>query len=148
MRAVVTRVTRASVSVDGAVRGKIGQGFLILLGVTNGDATEQMQKLADKICSLRIFEDAQGKMNLGLDSVGGSLLVISQFTLYGNCSRGRRPEFLSAARPEIAAPLYEAFVQRCRDKGIHTETGVFGAHMEVESLNNGPLTLILDTNTR
>lgn len=147
MRAVVTRVTHASVTIDGAVHGKIGPGFLILLGVTHEDTEAQAQKLADKICSLRIFEDAQGKMNLGLDAVDGELLVISQFTLYGSCRHGRRPDFLAAARPEIANPLYEKFVALCREKGFHTETGVFGADMKVDSLNDGPLTLILDTDT-
>jgi D-tyrosyl-tRNA(Tyr) deacylase len=147
MRAVVTRVTHASVAIDGAVHGKIGPGFLILLGVTHEDTEEQAKKLADKICSLRIFEDAQGKMNLGLDAVSGELLVISQFTLYGSCRHGRRPDFLAAARPEIANPLYEKFVALCRENGFHTETGVFGADMKVDSLNDGPLTLILDTDT-
>jgi D-tyrosyl-tRNA(Tyr) deacylase len=147
MRAVVTRVTHASVAIDGAVHGKIGPGFLILLGVTHEDTEEQAKKLADKICSLRIFEDAQGKMNLGLDAVNGELLVISQFTLYGSCRHGRRPDFLAAARPEIANPLYEKFVALCRENGFHTETGVFGADMKVDSLNDGPLTLILDTDT-
>lgn len=147
MRAVVTRVAHASVTIDGAVHGKIGQGFLILLGITHEDTETQARKLADKICSLRIFEDAQGKMNLGLDSVNGELLVISQFTLYGSCRHGRRPDFLAAARPETANPLYEAFVTLCRGKGFHTETGVFGADMKVDSLNDGPLTLILDTDT-
>lgn len=147
MRAVVTRVTHASVAIDGAIHGKIGPGFLILLGVTHEDTEEQAKKLADKICSLRIFEDAQGKMNLGLDAVSGELLVISQFTLYGSCRHGRRPDFLAAARPEIANPLYEKFVALCRENGFHTETGVFGADMKVDSLNDGPLTLILDTDT-
>lgn len=147
MRAVVTRVNHASVTIDGTVHGKIGRGFLILLGVTQLDTREQAQKLADKICSLRVFEDPLGKMNLGLDAVGGEILIISQFTLYGNCRHGRRPDFLAAARPEIADPLYESFVALCREKGFHTETGIFGAHMEVDSLNDGPLTLILDTDT-
>ena len=147
MRAVVTRVTHASVAIDGAIHGKIGPGFLILLGVTHEDTEEQAKKLADKICSLRIFEDARGKMNLGLDAVSGELLVISQFTLYGSCRHGRRPDFLAAARPEIANPLYEKFVALCRENGFHTETGVFGADMKVDSLNDGPLTLILDTDT-
>lgn len=147
MRAVVTRVRHASVTIDGTVHGKIGQGFLIFLGVTQKDTREQAQKLADKICSLRVFEDSQGKMNLGLDAVGGEILIISQFTLYGNCRHGRRPDFLAAARPEIANPLYETFVALCREKGFHTETGVFGADMKVDSLNDGPLTLILDTDT-
>ena len=145
MRAVLTRVKSASVTIDGNVVGKIGQGFLILLGVTHEDTETQVIKLADKICSLRIFEDENGKMNVGLTEAGGELLVVSQFTLYGSCKKGRRPDFLAAARPEVAIPLYEKFVQLIRDKGIHVETGEFGAEMLVESVNDGPLTLIVDT---
>ena len=141
MRAVLTRVKSASVSVDGKTIGSIGPGFLILLGITQAQAV----KLADKLTGLRIFEDEDGKMNRGLDTVNGEILVISQFTLYGNCRKGRRPEFLAAARPEVAIPLYEKFVALCREKGIHTETGEFGAEMLVESVNDGPLTLIVDT---
>lgn len=147
MRAVVTRVTHASVTIDGTVRGSIGPGFLILLGVAHGDTAAQAVKLADKICGLRIFEDEAGKMNLGLDAVNGQLLIVSQFTLYGNCKHGRRPDFLAAARPETAVPLYEKFIALCREKGLHVETGEFGADMKVDSLNDGPLTLILDTDT-
>ena len=145
MRAVLTRVKHASVTIDGKIHGQIGEGFLILLGVTHEDTEAQAVKLAEKLTSLRIFEDENGKMNRGLDEVQGQLLVISQFTLYGNCKKGRRPEFLAAARPEVAIPLYEKFVQVCRDKGFHTETGEFGAYMQVESLNDGPLTLVVDT---
>ena len=145
MRAVVTRVKTASVTIDGAVKGEIGQGFLILLGVTHEDTEAQAVKLADKICSLRIFEDENGKMNVGLAEAGGELLVISQFTLYGSCKRGRRPDFLAAARPETAIPLYEKFVARCAENGFRVQTGEFGADMKVDSLNDGPLTLILDT---
>lgn len=145
MRAVVTRVRHASVTIDGTVRGQIGQGFLILLGVTHEDTEALALKLADKICSLRIFEDENGKMNVGLAEAGGELLVISQFTLYGSCKRGRRPDFLAAARPETAIPLYERFVARCAENGFRVQTGEFGADMKVDSLNDGPLTLILDT---
>ena len=145
MRAVLTRVKHASVTIDGKIHGQIGEGFLILLGVTHEDTEAQAVKLAEKLTSLRIFEDENGKMNRGLDEVQGQLLVISQFTLYGNCKKGRRPEFLAAARPEVAIPLYEKFVQVCRDKGFHTETGEFGAYMQVESLNDGPVTLVVDT---
>ena len=145
MRAVLTRVRSASVTIEGRVAGKIGQGFLILLGVTHDDTEAQAVKLADKLAGLRIFEDEEGKMNRGLETVNGEILVVSQFTLYGNCKKGRRPEFLSAARPEVAIPLYEKFVQLLRDKGIHVETGEFGAEMLVESVNDGPLTLIVDT---
>ena len=145
MRAVLTRVKHASVTIDGQVKGRIGEGFLILLGVTHDDTEAQAVKLADKLTSLRIFEDEDGKMNRGLEVVNGEILVVSQFTLYGNCKKGRRPDFLAAARPEVAIPLYEKFVAVCRDKGFHVETGEFGAHMAVESLNDGPLTLVVDT---
>lgn len=145
MRAVLTRVKSASVTVDGSVIGQIGQGFLILLGVTHEDTEAQAVKLADKLMGLRIFEDENGKMNRSLEDVGGQMLVVSQFTLYGNCKKGRRPEFLAAARPEIAIPLYEKFIALCRDKGFSVETGEFGAEMLVESVNDGPVTLIVDT---
>lgn len=145
MRAVLTRVKSASVTIEGNVVGKIGQGFLILLGVTHEDTEAQAVKLADKLTGLRIFEDENGKMNQGLESVDGQILVVSQFTLYGNCRKGRRPDFLAAARPEVAIPLYEKFVQLIRDKGIHVETGEFGAEMLVGSVNDGPVTLVVDT---
>ena len=145
MRAVLTRVKHASVTIDEKVHGQIGEGFLILLGITHEDTEAQAVKLADKLTGLRIFEDENGKMNRGLDEVKGELLVVSQFTLYGNCKKGRRPEFLAAARPEVAIPLYEKFVELCRAKGFHTETGEFGAYMQVDSLNDGPLTLVVDT---
>jgi len=147
MRAVVTRVKSASVEIDGKVQGRIDTGFLVLLGVKTGDTEADALKLADKITALRVFEDENGKMNRGLEEVGGKLLVVSQFTLYGNCRRGRRPEFLLAARPETAIPLYELFINRCRELGFTVETGVFGADMQVFSQNDGPVTLILDTET-
>ena len=145
MRAVLMKVSSASVKVDDAVCGKIGEGFLILLGVAPEDTEAEAKKLADKLCSLRIFDDENGKINRSLDDVHGEILVISQFTLYGNCRHGRRPDFLGAARPETAIPLYEKFVALCREKGYHVETGIFGAHMAVESVNNGPFTLVIDT---
>ena len=145
MRAVLTRVSRASVTIDGRVAGQIGKGFLILLGVGQNDTASQCVKLADKLTGLRIFDDDNDKMNWSLTDVGGEILVISQFTLYGNCKKGRRPEYLAAARPELAIPLYEKFVQACRDKGFHVETGEFGADMQVESVNDGPVTLVVDT---
>ena len=145
MRAVLSKVLSASVRVDGETVGRIGEGVLILLGVTHEDTELQAKKLADKLCSLRIFDDEDGKINRSLDDVRGEILVISQFTLYGNCRKGRRPEFLNAARPELAIPLYEKIIELCREKGYHVETGVFGAHMEVDSLNNGPFTLVVDT---
>lgn len=145
MRAVVTRVSSASVRIGGVLKGTIGAGFLVLLGVTHGDTEGQAERLAAKLTGLRVFEDADGKMNRSLSEIGGALLVISQFTLYGNCKRGRRPEFLAAARPDVAVPLYECFVERCKNAGFPVETGQFGAYMEVESVNDGPVTLILDT---
>ena len=147
MRAVLTRVSEASVTIDGQVHGAIEQGFLVLLGVTHEDTPEQVTKLADKLCGLRIFKDENGQMNRSLADAGGKLLVISQFTLYGNCKKGRRPDFLAAARPEIAIPLYEQFISACRAHGFDVETGVFGAYMQVHSVNDGPVTLILDTDT-
>ena len=146
MRAVMTRVKHASVTIDGKETRSIGEGFLILLGITHEDTEAQAVKLADKLTKLRIFEDADGKMNKSVTDIGGSeLMIISQFTLYGNCKKGRRPDFLAAARPEVAIPLYEKFVAECRSKGFRTETGEFGAYMEVDSLNDGPLTLVVDT---
>ena len=145
MRAVLTRVKHASVTIDGTVAGKIGEGFLILLGIGPNDTDAACDKLCDKLLSLRIFEDENEKMNRGLEDVSGEVLVVSQFTLYGNCKKGRRPDFFGAAKPDIAIPLYERFVQRCRDSGFHTETGEFGAYMQVESLNDGPVTLVVDT---
>lgn len=145
MRAVLTRVKHASVSIDGTVAGKIGEGFLILLGIGPDDTDAACDKLCDKLLSLRIFEDENEKMNRGLEDVNGEVLVVSQFTLYGNCKKGRRPDFFGAAKPDVAIPLYERFVQRCRDSGFHTETGEFGAYMQVDSLNDGPVTLVVDT---
>lgn len=145
MRAVLTRVKHASVSIDGKVHGRIGEGFLILLGIGPNDTEAECDKLCDKLISLRIFEDENEKMNRGLEDVNGELLIVSQFTLYGNCKKGRRPDFFGAAKPDIAIPLYERFVQRCRDRGFHTETGEFGAYMQVDSLNDGPVTLVVDT---
>lgn len=144
MRAVVTRVHHASVTIDGEVRGQIGQGFLVLLGVGPRDTEETADKLAEKICNLRVFEDENDKMNLNLEQVGGSLLVISQFTLYADTS-SRRPGFSGAARPEQAIPLYERFMDRCRQRGFTVEHGEFGAKMEVDSLNHGPVTILFDT---
>jgi len=145
MRAVLTRVTSASVTIDGEVVGKIGKGFLILLGVGPEDTEKQCRYLAEKALGLRIFEDENGKMNLGLDQVEGQVLVVSQFTLYGNCRKGRRPSFTEAAGPDLGNRLYEQFLQDCRDLGYEPQHGQFGADMKVESVNDGPVTLILDT---
>lgn len=144
MRAVVTRVSSASVAIGGSVHGQIGRGFLILLGVGPEDTPAQAKWLADKICRCRVFEDARGKMNLDLAAVGGSLLVVSQFTLYADLS-SRRPGFSHAAGPELAEPLYEAFLACCRANGFPVACGVFGADMQVESVNDGPVTLLFDT---
>ena len=145
MRAVLTRVTSASVSIDGETVGKIGKGFLILLGVGPEDTEETARFLAEKALKLRIFEDENGKMNLGLEQVGGQVLVVSQFTLYGNCRKGRRPSFTEAAPPELGNHLYEYFLECCTQLGYPPQHGRFGADMKVESINDGPITLILDT---
>ena len=145
MRAVLTRVNSASVTIDGKVNGKIGKGFLILLGVGPEDTREHCRYLAQKALGLRIFEDENGKMNLGLDQIGGEVLVVSQFTLYGNCRKGRRPSFTDAAPPELGNELYEAFLQECEALGYPPQHGRFGADMQVESINDGPVTLWLDT---
>jgi D-tyrosyl-tRNA(Tyr) deacylase len=145
MRAVVQRVLRARVLVAGEVVGAIEQGLLVLLGIAPTDTNEQAVWLADKIVGLRIFNDADGKMNLALDEVGGSVLVVSQFTLYGDARKGRRPSFIGAAGPEIAVPRYEVFINAVRSHGITVATGRFGASMQVELVNDGPVTLILET---
>ncbi len=145
MRAVVQRVTNADVKIDGRVNGKINDGLLVLLGVGNGDTEEDMKYIADKIIKLRIFSDENDKMNLSLEDVGGSMLVISQFTLYGDCSHGRRPYFGNAMEPVSANEMYEKFVAYIREQGIHTETGEFGADMKVSLTNDGPVTIILES---
>ena len=145
MRAVLTRVKYASVSIGGETVGKIGQGFLILLGVGPEDTKETCRYLAEKALSLRIFEDENGKMNRSLEDVGGQVLVVSQFTLYGNCRKGRRPSFIGAAGPELGNALYEQFLADCESLGYPPQHGQFGADMQVESVNDGPVTLILDT---
>ena len=146
MRAVVTRVSRASVTIDGCVHGQIGQGFLVLLGVGPDDTEAVADKLADKICNLRVFEDENGKMNRNLEQVNGKILVVSQFTLYADTS-SRRPGFSGAAKPDLAIPLYERFIERCRTRGFDVQHGEFGATMEVDSLNDGPVTILFDTDT-
>ena len=143
MRAVLTRVSSATVTVDGMVTGQIGRGFLILLGVGPSDTPAVCDKLAEKICNLRVFEDENGKMNLDLSQVGGSLLVVSQFTLYAD-TKSRRPGFTKAAPPAVAIPLYEKFMACCRDRGFHVEHGAFGADMAVSSVNDGPVTLCIE----
>lgn len=145
MRAILTRVKSASVTIDGNVVGKIGKGFLILLGVGPEDTEKECRALAEKALSLRIFEDDNGKMNLGLEQVQGEVMVVSQFTLYGNCRKGRRPSFTEAAGPELGNAMYERFLAICRELGYPPQHGQFGADMKVESINDGPITLILDT---
>jgi D-aminoacyl-tRNA deacylase len=145
MRALVQRVSRARVTVDGETVGEIGRGFLILLGVTHTDGQIEADWLARKIAGLRVFEDDAGKMNLGLTEVGGAALVVSQFTLYGDARRGRRPSFIEAARPEQAEPLVDYFATQLRDQHLPVATGRFGAMMQVELVNDGPVTLWLDT---
>ncbi|PYP56098.1 MAG: D-tyrosyl-tRNA(Tyr) deacylase [Gemmatimonadetes bacterium] len=148
MRVVLQRVSRAEVRVDGRVTGKVGKGFLVLAGLAPTDTEESLAWMADKILGLRVFGDAEGKMNLALADVRGAVLVVSQFTLYGDSSKGRRPSFIDAAPPDIAIPLYERFVALLRERGAgsatRVETGEFGAMMEVELVNDGPVTLILE----
>ena len=143
MKAVVTRVSSASVTIDGVVEGAIEQGFLVLLGVGPEDTEQVCDKLAEKICNLRVFEDENGKMNLNLEKVGGSLLVVSQFTLYADTA-SRRPGFSYAAKPDVAIPLYERFMEQCRLRGFSVEHGEFGADMQVFSQNDGPVTILFD----
>ena len=145
MRAILTRVKSASVTIDGAVTGKIGQGFLILLGVGPNDTEKECRYLAEKALGLRLFTDENDKMNLGLEAVNGEVLVVSQFTLYGNCRRGRRPSFSEAAPPALGEELYEKFLSICEELGYPPQHGQFGADMKVASVNDGPVTLILDT---
>ena len=145
MKAVVMRVKNASVLIEGREPAEIGVGFLVLLGVHQDDTEAEARKIADKICGLRVFEDENEKMNLNLAAVGGELLIISQFTLFADC-RSRRPGFSHAARPEKAIPLYELVISLCREQGFTVKTGVFGADMEVLSQNDGPVTILLDTN--
>ncbi len=145
MRAVVTRVKSASVEIEGKINGAIGQGLLILLGVAPEDTSAQCAKLADKILGLRIFEDENGKMNRSLADIGGQVLVVSQFTLFADCRKGKRPSFIGAAGPAVAIPLYEAFLEACRNHGFPPQHGEFGADMQVASVNDGPVTIVLDT---
>lgn len=145
MRAVVQRVSQASVTVDDEIVGRIGRGFLVLLGVADDDTQDDVVYMAKKIAGLRIFEDAEGKMNLSLSDVGGQVLAVSQFTLLGDCRKGRRPSFTRAARPDQAAALFHSFVVELRGQGIEVHTGRFQEHMHVELLNDGPVTLLLDS---
>ena len=146
MRAVVQRCLRAEVRIDGSIVGPIGRGFMVLVGVTEGDTKKEADLLAKKIAQMRVFEDAEGKMNLGLKDVSGAILSISQFTLYADCKKGNRPSFIKAARPETAEPLYDYFNELLRTQyGLQVETGRFGADMKVDFINDGPVTILLDT---
>ena len=144
MRALIQRVSHASVTVDGRVTGRIGRGFVVLLGITHGDGRAEADWLAGKIVGLRVFDDEAGKMNLSLADVGGALLVVSQFTLYGDARKGRRPSFTDAAVSDAAEPLVDYFVETLRDAGFTVATGVFGAHMDVEIHNDGPVTMMIE----
>ncbi|MGM9810681.1 MAG: D-aminoacyl-tRNA deacylase [Paludibacteraceae bacterium] len=145
MRIVVQRVTSASVRIDSSVVGEIRKGFLLLVGITHTDTRAEVEYVAKKVAQLRVFEDEDGKMNLALKDIGGSVLSVSQFTLYGDCSHGNRPSFIQAARPEQAEPLYDYFNQVLREQyGLHVETGCFGANMKVELLNDGPVTILIE----
>jgi len=145
MRAVVQRVNAASVEIDGNIVGEVGQGLLVLLGVEEGDAQADADYIADKTANLRIFNDPEDKMNLSVMDVNGGILLISQFTLHGDCRHGRRPSFIGAARPEVAIPLYEGVARRLRGAGLPVATGEFGAHMHVSLVNDGPVTILLDS---
>lgn len=145
MRAVIQRVRSARVSVDGTEVGSIGAGMLVLLAASVGDGPEQVEWMAEKLCGLRIYPDEAGKMNLSLAQVRGKMLVVSQFTLYGDCRKGKRPSYSGAAPPEQAKPLYESFIETVKNKGIAVEGGIFGAMMQVELVNDGPVTLIVDS---
>lgn len=144
MRLVVQRVKNAKVEVEGKTVGSINNGFLVLLGVTHTDTIKEADYLVKKLCNLRVFEDDNGKMNLGLKDIGGELLIVSQFTLYADCSQGNRPSFINAAKPDVANELYEYFCEKCMEQNIKVEKGIFGADMKVSLLNDGPVTIILE----
>ncbi len=148
MKTVVQRVSNASVTIDGNIHGEINQGFLILLGITHDDTVKDVKWMVEKISGLRIFEDENGKMNKSLTDINGEVLVVSQFTLYGDARKGRRPSFIDAARPEVAIPLYEEFIKQMKSKDLKVATGKFGADMKVNLLNDGPVTLIIDSPER
>lgn len=147
MRFVIQRVTEASVTIDGKVEGQIGKGYLVLIGVADADTKEIADKMIRKMIGLRIFEDEQGKTNLSLADVGGSLLLVSQFTLYANCRKGNRPSFIEAGKPEMANAMYEYIIEKCRESVSDVQTGQFGADMKVQLLNDGPFTILLDSDT-
>ena len=145
MRALIQRVKRASVTINSEVTGKINNGLLIFLGVGEDDTEKQVQYLVEKCTGLRIFTDEQDKMNLSVKDINGEILIVSQFTLFGDCKKGKRPSFVRAARPETAIPLYESFIAHCKNTGLNVQTGEFGADMQIERINDGPVTIWLDT---
>ena len=145
MKVVIQRVSEASVTIDGQIHGEIKKGFLLLVGIQDADNEEIIQKMADKIYRVRIFEDENEKMNLSLPQVGGEILSISQFTLYADCKKGNRPSFTNAGKPDLATTLYDQFNQKLQEQGMHVETGIFGADMKIELLNDGPVTIVLDS---
>ena len=145
MRAVVQRIQKSELYIDGSLYSKVGKGFLVLLGITDTDTEEDMKALAEKIVKLRIFEDENGKMNLSISDIGGELHIVSQFTLYADSHHGNRPSFIDAAKPEFSKPMYEKFVEYCKTFGLNVETGVFGADMKIHFVNDGPVTIILES---
>lgn len=145
MRAVIQRVSRGKVTVEQEIVGEINKGLLVLLGVGKEDDEKDLDYIVDKIIGLRIFEDENGKMNLSVKDIDGELLIVSQFTLYGDVRKGKRPSFISSAHPSIAEEYYKKFISKCKEKGIKTEQGIFGAHMEVDFVNDGPVTILLDS---
>lgn len=145
MRVVVQRVSEAAITIDGTETRKIQHGLVILLGISEQDHAEQAEYLADKCVGLRIFSDTNDKMNLSVADIDGALAIVSNFTLYGDCKKGKRPNFMRAARPDVAIPLYEAFIRRCRNSGVPVETGEFGADMQITMTNDGPVTIFMDT---
>lgn len=145
MRAIVTRVSRASITIDGVPGASMGKGFVVLLGICQEDTEKEVKYLADRCAKLRVFEDENGKMNRSLADVGGEIMLVSNFTLYGNCASGRRPDFMRAGRPSMSEPLYEAFIAELKALGVPLHTGSFGADMQIDHVNDGPVTLILDT---
>jgi len=148
MKVVIQRVTESDVAIEGKVNGKIEKGFLVLLGIGHEDSETDIEYLANKIVNLRVFKDEQDKMNLSIKDVNGSILLISQFTLYADTSEGNRPSFTNSAKPDVAIPLYDKFINALQTKGVHTETGVFGAYMKVNLVNDGPVTIIIDSKNK
>ena len=144
MKIVIQRVLKSEVTINGTEKRKIGKGFLLLVGITDSDTKKDAEFLAEKCCGLRVFEDDDGKMNVSLKDAGGELMIVSNFTLYADCRKGKRPSFTDAARPEYSAPLYEYFVKKCKEYGINVQTGEFGADMQIDMVCDGPITLVIE----